>query len=170
MAKKLNLVDTIIVMTSNVGAKNITAADTPLGFDGSGEAAKRTEEERFARIKDAVMAELRQTFRPEFLNRIDEIIVFHQLTEENIRSIARRMLDTIGSRMAAQGITLQADDDAVAALAKDGFDARYGARPLRRTLQNEVEDVVAEQMLDGQLKSADTAHVRLKDDKVVIEK
>ena len=168
--RRVDFKNTIIVMTSNVGAKNITAADTPLGFDGSGEAAKRTEEERFARIKDAVMAELRQTFRPEFLNRIDEIIVFHQLTEENIRSIARRMLDTIGSRMAAQGITLQADDDAVAALAKDGFDSRYGARPLRRTLQNEVEDVVAEQMLDGQLKSGDTAHVRLKDDKVVIEK
>ena len=168
--RKVDFKNTIIVMTSNVGAKNITAADTPLGFDGSGEAAKRTEEERFARIKDAVMAELRQTFRPEFLNRIDEIIVFHQLTEENIRSIARRMLDTIGSRMAAQGITLQADDDAVAALAKDGFDPRYGARPLRRTLQTEVEDVVAEQMLDGKLQSGDTAHVRLKDDKVVIEK
>ena len=168
--RRVDFKNTIIVMTSNVGAKNITAADTPLGFDGSGEAAKRTEEERFARIKDAVMAELRQTFRPEFLNRIDEIIVFHQLTEENIRSIARRMLDTIGSRMAAQGITLQADDDAVAALAKDGFDPRYGARPLRRTLQTEVEDVVAEQMLDGKLQSGDTAHIRLKDDKVVIEK
>ena len=168
--RRVDFKNTIIVMTSNVGAKNITAADTPLGFDGSGEAAKRTEEERFARIKDAVMAELRQTFRPEFLNRIDEIIVFHQLTEENIRSIARRMLDTVGSRMAAQGITLQADDDAVAALAKDGFDPRYGARPLRRTLQTEVEDVVAEQMLDGKLQSGDTAHVRLKDDKVVIEK
>ena len=168
--RRVDFKNTIIVMTSNVGAKNITAADTPLGFDGSGEAAKRTEQERFARIKDAVMAELRQTFRPEFLNRIDEIIVFHQLTEENIRSIARRMLDTIGSRMAAQGITLQADDDAVAALAKDGFDPRYGARPLRRTLQNEVEDVVAEQMLDGKLQSGDTAHVRLRDDKVVIEK
>ena len=168
--RRVDFKNTIIVMTSNVGAKNITAADTPLGFDGSGEAAKRTEEERFARIKDAVMAELRQTFRPEFLNRIDEIIVFHQLTEENIRSIARRMLDTIGSRMAAQGITLQADDDAVAALAKDGFDPRYGARPLRRTLQTEVEDAVAEQMLDGKLQSGDTAHVRLKDDKVVIEK
>ena len=94
------------------------------------------------------MTELRQTFRPEFLNRIDEIIVFRQLTEENIRSIARRMLDIIGGRMAQQGITLQADDDAVAALAKDGFDARYGARPLRRTLQTEVEDAVAEQMLE----------------------
>ena len=116
------------------------------------------------------MKALREFLRPEFINRVDEIVYFHQLTEENIRSIARRMLDTIGSRMAAQGITLQADDDAVAALAKDGFDARYGARPLRRPLQNEVEDVVAEQMLDGQLKSGDTAHVRLKDDKVVIEK
>ena len=168
--RRVDFKNTIIIMTSNVGAKNITAADTPLGFDGSGEAARRTEEERFARIKDAVMAELRQTFRPEFLNRIDEIIVFHQLTEENIRSIARRMLDTIGSRMAAQGITLQEDDDAEAALAKEGFDARYGTRPLRRTLQNEVEDVVAEQMLDGKLQSGDTAHVRLKDDKVVIEK
>ena len=116
------------------------------------------------------MTELRQTFRPEFLNRIDEIIVFRQLTEENSRSIARRMLDIIGGRMAQQGITLQADDDAVAALAKDGFDARYGARPLRRTLQTEVEDAVAAQMLEGKLQSGDTAHVCLKDGKVVIEK
>ena len=139
-------------------------------FDGDEKGGKETEEARFARIREAVMTDLKHTFRPEFLNRIDEIIVFHQLTEENIRSIARRMLDTIGSRMAAQGITLQADDDAVAALAKDGFDPRYGARPLRRTLQTEVEDVVAEQMLDGKLQSGDTAHVRLKDDKVVIEK
>ena len=141
-----------------------------VGFDGDEKGGKETEEARFARIREAVMTDLKHTFRPEFLNRIDEIIVFHQLTEENIRSIARRMLDTIGSRMAAQGITLQADDDAVAALAKDGFDPRYGARPLRRTLQTEVEDVVAEQMLDGKLQSGDTAHVRLKDDKVVIEK
>ena len=93
--------------------------------------------------------------------------MFRQLTEENIRSIARRMLDIIGGRMAQQGITLQADDDAVAALAKDGFD---GARPMRRTLQTEVEDAVAEQMLEGKLQSGDTAHVCLKDGKVVIEK
>ena len=168
--RKVDFKNTIIVMTSNVGAKNITADAARLGFDGGDKDEKESEEAHFGRIRDAVMADLKRTFRPEFLNRIDEIIVFHQLTEENIRSIARRMLDTIGSRMAAQGITLQADDDAVAALAKDGFDARYGARPLRRTLQNEVEDVVAEQMLDGKLQSGDTAHVRLKDDKVVIEK
>ena len=162
--------NTIIVMTSNVGAKNITTAEKPLGFDGSDPDAQKDEAQSFARIREAVMTELRQTFRPEFLNRIDEIIVFRQLTEENIRSIARRMLDIIGGRMAQQGITLQADDDAVAALAKDGFDARYGARPLRRTLQTEVEDAVAEQMLEGKLQSGDTAHVCLKDGKVVIEK
>ena len=130
------------------GAKNITAADTPLGFDGSGEATKAMRR-AVCTHQDGGMTELRQTFRPEFLNRIDEIIVFHQLTEENIRSIARRMLDTIGSRMAAQGITLQADDDAVAALAKDGFRLPLRRPSLRRTLQNEVEDVVAEQMLEG---------------------
>ena len=156
--------NTVIIMTSNVGAREISAPTT-LGFSPEGKAGLSDKE-----IKSRVMGEVKKLFRPEFLNRIDEIIVFHQLTEENIRSIARRMLDTIGSRMAAQGITLQADDDAVAALAKDGFDPRYGARPLRRTLQNEVEDVVAEQMLDGKLQSGDTAHVRLKDDKVVIEK
>ena len=168
--RRVDFKNTIIVMTSNVGAKNITAAEKPLGFDGSDPDAQKDEAQSFARIREAVMTELRQTFRPEFLNRIDEIIVFRQLTEENIRSIARRMLDIIGGRMAQQGITLQADDDAVAALAKDGFDARYGARPLRRTLQTEVEDAVAEQMLEGKLQSGDTAHVCLKDGKVVIEK
>ena len=168
--RRVDFKNTVIVMTSNVGAKNITAAEKPLGFDGSDPDAQKDEAQSFARIREAVMTELRQTFRPEFLNRIDEIIVFRQLTEENIRSIARRMLDIIGGRMAQQGITLQADDDAVAALAKDGFDARYGARPLRRTLQTEVEDAVAEQMLEGKLQSGDTAHVCLKDGKVVIEK
>ena len=149
--------NTIIIMTSNAGSER---REGVMGF------AKNQNDAN----KEKALKALREFLRPEFINRVDEIVYFHQLTEENIRSIARRMLDTIGSRMAAQGITLQADDDAVAALAKDGFDARYGARPLRRTLQNEVEDVVAEQMLDGQLKSGDTAHVRLKDDKVVIEK
>ena len=161
--------NTVIVMTSNVGAKNITAADTArLGFDGGEQ--ENDEAKRFARIREAVMAELKRTFRPEFLNRIDETIVFRQLDEEDIRKIARRMLEVTGRRMAQQGITLQADDDAVAALAKDGFDAQYGARPLRRAIQNTVEDAVAELMLEGKLLDGDTAHVRLKDGKVVIEK
>ena len=151
-------------------AKNITAAEAKLGFDGKEKDEKETEEARFARIREAVMADLKRTFRPEFLNRIDEIIVVHQLTQDNIVQIARRMLDVTAGRMAQQGITLEAEDDAVAELAKDGFDPQYGARPLRRAIQNQVEDAVAEQMLEGSLKSGDTAHVRLKDGKVVIEK
>ena len=168
--RKVDFKNTIIVMTSNVGAKNITADAARLGFDGSENGEKESEEVRFDRIRDAVMADLKRTFRPEFLNRIDEIIVFRQLTEDNIRQIARRMLDVTGARMAQQGITLAADDDAVAELARDGFDPQYGARPLRRAIQNMVEDAVAEKMLEGELKSGDTAHVRLRDGKVVIEK
>ena len=167
--RRVDFKNTVIVMTSNVGAKNITADAARLGFDGSEKGEKESEEVRFDRIRDAVMADLKRTFRPEFLNRIDEIIVFRQLTEENIRQIARRMLDVTGARMAQQGITLAADDDAVAELARDGFDPQYGARPLRRAIQNMVEDAVAEKMLEGQLKSGDTAHVRLRDGKVVIE-
>ena len=83
--------------------------------------------------------------------------------------IARRMLAVTGSRMAQQGITLVSDDDAVAELARDGFDPQYGARPLRRAIQNTVEDAVAEQMLEGKLRSGDTAHIRLRDGKVVID-
>ena len=168
--RKVDFKNTIIVMTSNVGAKNITADAARLGFDGSEKGEKESEEVRFDRIRDAVMTDLKRTFRPEFLNRIDEIIVFRQLTEDNIRQIARRMLDVTGARMAQQGITLAADDDAVAELARDGFDPQYGARPLRRAIQSMVEDAVAEKMLEGELKSGDTAHVRLKDGKVVIEK
>ena len=167
--RKVDFKNTIIVMTSNVGAKNITADAARLGFDGSEKGEKESEEVRFDRIRDAVMADLKRTFRPEFLNRIDEIIVFRQLTEDNIRQIARRMLDVTGARMAQQGITLAADDDAVAELARDGFDPQYGARPLRRAIQSMVEDAVAEKMLESQLKSGDTAHVRLRDGKVVIE-
>ena len=161
--RRVDFKNTIIVMTSNVGAKNITAAETPLGFHG-GDKTKRYE-----RIRQAVMDDLKKTFRPEFLNRIDEIIVFRQLTQENIREIASRMLQVTGRRMAEQGITLDVDDDALTELARDGFDPQYGARPLRRSIQNLVEDAVAEQMLEGRLRSGGTAHVRLKDGKVVIE-
>ena len=169
--RRVDFRNTVIVMTSNVGAKNITAAEnTRLGFDGSEKSAEKDETARFARIREAVMAELKRTFKPEFLNRIDETIVFRQLTEEDIVKIAHRMLTITGKRMAQQGITLTADEDAVAMLAKNGFDAEYGARPLRRSIQNTVEDAVAEQMLEGKLKSGDTAKVTLSDGKVVVEK
>ena len=165
--RRVDFKNTVIVMTSNVGAKNITAADTArLGFEvGESE----DEADRFERIRQAVMAELRRTFRPEFLNRIDETIVFRQLTKEDICAIARRMLESTAVRMADQSIALQAEDEAVAALAEGGFDPQYGARPLRRAIQSLVEDAVAEKMLEGSLKAGDTAHVVLRDGKVAIE-
>ena len=167
--RRVDFKNTIIVMTSNVGAKNITAAETPLGFHSGDKSAEEDESKRYERIRQAVMDDLKKTFRPEFLNRIDEIIVFRQLTQENIREIASRMLQVTGRRMAEQGITLDVDDDALTELARDGFDPQYGARPLRRSIQNLVEDAVAEQMLEGRLRSGGTAHVRLHDGKVVIE-
>ena len=165
--RRVDFKNTVIVMTSNVGAKNITAANVPtLGFA----TADADDKAQFTRIREAVLSELKRTFKPEFLNRIDETIVFRQLTESDIVKIARRMLDVTGRRMVQQGITLQADDDAVSALAKDGFDPQYGARPLRRAIQNVVEDAVAEQMLEGRLTSGDTAQVKLLDGKVTVEK
>ncbi len=166
--RRVDFKNTVIVMTSNVGARNITADAAKLGFDGKEKDETESDEARFARIREAVMTDLKHTFRPEFLNRNDEIIVFRQLTQENIVEIARRMLAVTGKRMAQQGITLAMDDDAVEALAKDGFDPQYGARPLRRAIQNQVEDAVAEQMLEGQLKSGDTARICLRDGKGLI--
>ena len=116
------------------------------------------------------MAELRQTFRPEFLNRIDDIIVFRALTEQDIEEVARRMLKTVAGRMEAMDIHLDASDEAVKELAKEGFDPRYSARPLRRAIQSKVEDAVAEKLLDGTLKEGDTAKLAVEDEKLVVTK
>ena len=166
--RRVDFKNTIIVMTSNLGARNIISQTGKLGFDGGDK--NNDEAKHFAQVKEAVMAEVRRTFRPEFLNRIDETIVFRPLTEEDIRQIAKRMLDNTARRMAQQGITLESTDEAVAVLAKDGFDPQYGARPLRRAIQNEVEDAVAEQMLEGKIRAGDTARICLQGGKVAIEK
>ena len=109
------------------------------------------------------MAELRQTFRPEFLNRIDDIIVFRALTEQDIEEVTRRMLKTVAGRMEAMDIHLDASDEAVKELAKEGFDPRYGARPLRRAIQSKVEDAVAELLLSGTLHAGDAARIGAED-------
>ena len=162
--------NTVIVMTSNIGAKSLTAAGGRLGFSTEEQGADPDAEQRFQKARETVMAELRQTFRPEFLNRIDDIIVFRALTEEDIREVARRMLRTISARMEAMGIHLDASDEAVAELAREGFDPKYGARPLRRCLQSKVEDVVAERMLDGTLKAGDTARLTVENDQLCVGK
>ena len=162
--------NTVIVMTSNIGAKALTAAGAKLGFSADETHPDDAGEKAFQQAKETVLAELRQTFRPEFLNRIDDIIVFRSLSEEDIREVARRMLRTVSARMETMGIHLDASDEAVAELAKEGFDPKYGARPLRRAIQSKVEDAVAEKMLDGTLKEGDTAHLTVEDDKLCVTK
>jgi len=164
--RRVDFKNTIIVMTSNVGARNITETKTQLGFgSGTEDGGKRDEE-----IKSLVMADLKRTFKPEFLNRVDDTIVFHRLTEEHIREIARNMLKLVAGRMEGLGIHLDYSDEAVALLAEKGIDPVYGARPLRRTIQNLVEDAAAERMLAGELAAGDTALVCVKDGAVHVDK
>jgi ATP-dependent Clp protease ATP-binding subunit ClpC len=155
-------------MTSNVGAKSITDKQTRLGFDhGEGEEKKYADEDE--RIRDAVMADLRRTFKPEFLNRIDDIIVFHQLTKDDIHQIARNMLKVVSKRIGDMGYNMEADDTAVDILSDKGFDPKYGARPLRRAVQSMVEDGIAEKVLEGDVKEGDTVIVTGEDGKIVIK-
>ncbi len=162
--------NTVIVMTSNIGAKALTAAGAKLGFSSEERGGDPDAETAFQRARDTVMAELRQTFRPEFLNRIDDIIVFRALTQADIQEVARRMLNTVSARMETMGIHLDASDEAVAELAKEGFDPKYGARPLRRAIQSKVEDAVAEKMLDGTFQTGDTARLTVEDNKLCVTK
>ena len=151
---KVDFRNTAVIMTSNIGAKSITAAGTPLGFAPE---EQKSADAQFAAVKAAVIAELRRTFRPEFLNRVDEAIVFRRLSREDCAEIARRLLAQTVSRAAALGITLEADEDCAVSLAERGYDVSYGARPLRRLIRSEVEDALATCLLDGTLASGDTA-------------
>jgi ATP-dependent Clp protease ATP-binding subunit ClpC len=160
--------NTVVVMTSNVGASHILSAGSRLGFESQEAAAD--DAETFARTKQTVLDELRRTFRPEFLNRIDDIIVFHRLSQADITEIARRLLQSTSQRMEAMGIHLSADEAAIQELAREGFDPRYGARPLRRAIQEKVEDAVAEQLLDGTLRTGDTARLCTGDGKLLVRK
>ncbi|MBR6258675.1 MAG: ATP-dependent Clp protease ATP-binding subunit, partial [Oscillospiraceae bacterium] len=158
--RRVDFKNTVIIMTSNVGAKNITDKQKKLGFsadEGDGKAMTYDE------IKDAVMGDLKRTFKPEFLNRVDDIIVFHQLTDENIREIAGKMIETVKARVEGLGVKLTYTDEALDVIAKKGFDPVYGARPLRREIQNSVEDKIAELMLDGKLPQGGTAMIDAKD-------
>ena len=162
--------NTVIVMTSNIGAKALTDAGSKLGFATGDKKAEADADKAYEQAKETVLEELRRTFRPEFLNRIDDIIVFRALTEQDIEEVARRMLKTVENRMESMGIHLDATEEAVKELAREGFDPKYGARPLRRAIQNKVEDAVAERMLDGTLNTGDTAKLVVEDDKLVVTK
>ena len=165
--RRVGFRSTVILMTSNVGAKSITAAGTPLGFASEG---RQDEEARFRAVKEAVTAELKRTFRPEFLNRVDETVVFRRLGERDMAEIARRLLAQTAARVRSLGITFSFDDAAAAELARRGNDPAYGARPLRRLISAEVEDALASLLLDGTLARGDTALLTLEDGALRVRK
>lgn len=162
--RTVNFKNTVIIMTSNIGARLITDKKS-LGFNSGAEES----EKEYEAIKKEVMAELKKTFRPEFINRIDEIIVFHKLQEAEIKQIIDIMLKEVMHRLSAQGITLSVDESAKELIAKKGTDTTYGARPLRRAIQNMLEDKIAEEILDGKLKQGSNAVARAEGDNIVIE-
>ena len=153
--------NTIVVMTSNVGALAVTEGVKKLGFAADGASAECEERER-------VMTELRHTFRPEFLNRIDETIVFHRLGPADVGEIAKRMLRRAQSRFEALGYGLDVSPEAEAELARRGYDEKYGARPLRRVIQTQIEDAAAELMLDGSAAAGDVFDAALDGDKILL--
>lgn len=163
--RKIDFKNTVLIMTSNAGAENIISPKR-LGF-----ASQTDAKADYSFMKDRVMDEVKRIFKPEFLNRIDEIIVFHPLTQENIREIAGILLRTIEKRSRAQlGITLDLEKEAVEFLAEKGFDPKYGARPLRRTIQNEIEDRLSEELLEGRIKKGDAVRIGRKEEGLVFDR
>ncbi len=160
----VNFKNTIIVMTSNAGASSI-ASKRSLGFGSSVEMARDYEA-----MKERVMSEVKDIFRPEFINRIDDLIVFHALEPEDIRKIAALMLGNVAKRLAERSMKLSYGDDVVALLAKEGYDASYGARPLRRTIQRSVEDALSEEIIAGNVALGDCVELYVKDGKVAFRK
>jgi ATP-dependent Clp protease ATP-binding subunit ClpC len=157
--------NTLIIMTSNIGSKVIEKGGGGLGFEFSGEAAEETQ---YNRIRSLVNEELKQYFRPEFLNRLDEIIVFRQLTRDEVKEIAEIMLKEVFSRMEEKGIRLSVTDAFKERLVEEGYNPSYGARPLRRAVMRLLEDSLAEEFLSGRIGEGDSAVVDVNEDKQVV--
>lgn len=163
--RTVNFKNTVIIMTSNIGARLITDKTT-LGFSAGDK--KEESQKEYETIKKDVMGELKKQFRPEFINRIDEIIVFHKLNDEDIKQIIDIMLNQVTKRMKAKDIELEIDDSVKELIAKKGVDTNYGARPLKRAIQNILEDKIAEEILDGNIKPNKKAVIKAEDDKIVV--
>ena len=163
--RKIDFRNTVIIMTSNVGARLITEPKH-LGFALVNDDKSKSYEV----MKNNVMGELKIVFRPEFLNRVDEIIVFHPLDEEHIKSIVGLMLEVLAKRLRQNAIELEVTEEAKVLLARKGYDKAYGARPLRRAIQSMVEDRLAEEMLEGNIKAGDKVKIICKDDTLMINK
>ncbi len=156
--------NTVIIMTSNVGARLITDKQKSLGFKDGDESTDAKD------VKSLVLGELKNVFRPEFLNRVDDIIVFNKLNKDEIKQIASKMLDTLAKRLENIEIKISFTDDAVSAIADKGFDDTYGARPLRRAIQSEIEDKLSEEILEGKIEKGTSVVCDYKDGEFVFSK
>ena len=148
--RRVNFKNTIIVMTSNIGAKLITEAKMSFGFMSSA-----SDKEDFEKIKETVLSELKKEFKPEFLNRVDETVVFNKLNKDNMQKITQNLLLELKERVKKLDIDISFSPEAVSALAEDGYSKTYGARPLRRLIQTKVEDEISEKMLRKEIKPKD---------------
>ena len=164
--RTVNFKNTVIIMTANIGARLITDKNM-LGFSNNNNKNEETQKE-YETIKKDVMGELKKQFRPEFINRIDEIIVFHKLNNEDIRKIMDIMLNQLISRLKEQEIDIEIDESVKKLLIEKGVDIKYGARPLKRTIQNILEDKIAEAMLDGKITVSKKAKVIAENEEVKI--
>ena len=164
--RRVDFRNTIIVMTSNIGAELIKR-DTTLGFTTKTDEAK-TQQQTYERMKEKVLGEMKKFFRPEFLNRIDGVVVFHALSKEHIRQIVDLMLREVWKELAEKVVKLEATDAAKNLLGEKGYDPVFGARPLRRVIQDLVEDPLSEAFLRGDFQAGDTVLVDCEDDKIVI--
>ena len=164
--RRVDFRNSIIVMTSNLGS-DLIKRDTTLGF-GVKSDESQTQEQSYERMKNKVMDEVKRFFRPEFLNRIDATIVFHQLDRDQIHSIVDLMINMVQDELKDRNITLSLTDAARAYLGEKGFDPVLGARPLRRVIQNEVEDTLSDELLSGRLHDGDEALVDVEDGKIVV--
>ena len=163
--RHVNFKNTIIIMTSNVGASMITTT-SKLGFSTSDDESK----DKYEKLKETVSEEMKKAFRPEFLNRIDETIVFAHLKQEEIRQIVDLMLKDLVKRLAERELSLEVTDEVKDHLAKNGYSEAYGARPLRRLIQRKIEDMLAEEILSGKYSPGDTIIIKLVDDKIAFER
>ncbi len=164
--RKVDFKNTVIIMTSNVGAKLISGGSGALGFNSNEDNSGTLSD---SKIRDAVMGELKKLFRPEFLNRVDDIIVFEQLKKDDIKKIASNMLEILRKRTSGLGIEISFDESAVDKIADEGFDPVYGARPLRRAIQSKIEDKLSEKMLDSSVSAGKKYVCKYKDDDFVFE-
>jgi ATP-dependent Clp protease ATP-binding subunit ClpC len=162
--RRVDFRNAILLMTSNVAAEHLMR-EMSVGFKLTQDEAKNAEQE-YQKMKEKVLDQLKKTFRPEFLNRIDAVVVFRSLTQEQIREIVELMLTRVRERLDEHEITLDATDEAKELLAEEGYDRHFGARPLRRVIQNVIEDPLSEAILAGEFEAGDTVVVDVEDGEI----